>query len=84
LTYHLGGGHGGIRHYLEHLGPSQQYRWASLGEPVMDEELTQRVVEGVESAAHGQALTQLVEQRDAMLVALQRTPRTKNNGEGEP
>lgn len=84
LTYHLGGGRGGIHHYLEHLGPSQQYRWASLGEPVMDEALKQRVVEGVDAATHGQALEQLFAQRDARLVALQQAPRTGRNGEGAP
>lgn len=73
LTYHLGGGHGGIRHYLEHLGPSQQYRWTSLGEPVMDERLKQRVIAGVESATRGQAMDQLFEQRDRQLVAMQQT-----------
>jgi carnitine 3-dehydrogenase len=82
LTYHLGGGYGGIRHYLEHLGPSQQYRWASLGEPVMDEALKQRVVEGVESATQGQALERLFEHRDAMLVALQQVSLDETTGEG--
>ncbi|MFN3402182.1 MAG: 3-hydroxyacyl-CoA dehydrogenase NAD-binding domain-containing protein, partial [Ferrovibrio sp.] len=28
MTYHLGGGEGGYRHYLDHLGPSQEKRWA--------------------------------------------------------
>lgn len=74
LTYHLGGGRGGIRHYLDHLGPSQEYRWASLGEPVMDEAFKQHIVEGVDAAIRGQAIAPLVERRDAMLVALQRLP----------
>ncbi|WP_311946006.1 3-hydroxyacyl-CoA dehydrogenase NAD-binding domain-containing protein [Halomonas piscis] len=74
LTYHLGGGRGGIRHYLDHLGPSQEYRWASLGEPIMDEVFKQRIVEGVNAATRGQEVVPLVERRDAMLVALQRLP----------
>ena len=71
LTYHLGGGQGGIRHYLEHLGPSQQYRWSSLGEPVMDEALTAKVIEGVEQVTQGQALDELFTRRDMQLVAMQ-------------
>ena len=39
LTYHLGGGAGGITHYLEHLGPSQARRWASLGNPSFGPEM---------------------------------------------
>ena len=35
MTYHLGGGQGGIEHYLKHLGPSQERRWASLGNPTL-------------------------------------------------
>ena len=39
-SYHLGGGPGGIRHLLEHLGPGMARRWADLGQP----ELTPDVV----------------------------------------
>jgi carnitine 3-dehydrogenase len=73
LTYHLGGGQGGIQHYLEHLGPSQQYRWSSLGAPVMDETLKARVVDGVERATHGQSLAELFANRDARLLTLQQS-----------
>ncbi|MEQ5801642.1 3-hydroxyacyl-CoA dehydrogenase NAD-binding domain-containing protein [Halomonas sp. H10-9-1] len=78
LTYHLGGGKGGIRHYLEHLGPSQQYRWSSLGTPVMDETLKASVVTGVEQVTHGQSLAELFAQRDARLVSLQQAIEPEN------
>ena len=32
-SYHLGGGPGGIRHLLEHLGPGMARRWKDLGQP---------------------------------------------------
>ena len=35
MTYHLGGGEGGIAGYLAHLGPSQLRRWESLGKPAL-------------------------------------------------
>ncbi|MFT5987465.1 MAG: carnitine 3-dehydrogenase [Marinobacter psychrophilus] len=70
LTYHLGGGGGGIRHYLEHLGPSQQKRWASLGEPRMDQTLTEQIVAGVELATDGRSLEELGSYRDELLVAI--------------
>lgn len=41
LSYHLGGGPGGFRHFLEHLGPGMAARWKDLGAP----ELTPQVVE---------------------------------------
>lgn len=71
LTYHLGGGQGGIRHYLEHLGPSQEYRWASLGQPTMNDALYEQVIHGVEAATQGQSLPQLFSERDRQLTAIQ-------------
>lgn len=32
-SFHLGGGPGGIRHMLEHLGPGMENRWDDLGRP---------------------------------------------------
>jgi len=71
LTYHLGGGQGGIRHYLKHLGPSQEYRWASLGQPTMSDELYEQVIQGVELATHGHSLPDLFSERDRQLTAIQ-------------
>ena len=42
-SYHLGGGPGGIRSLLEHLGPGMVRRWKDLGQP----ELTPEVVEQI-------------------------------------
>lgn len=44
LLYHLGGGPGGIRHYLAHLGPSQVRRWADLRTPELTAEDRKSVV----------------------------------------
>jgi 3-hydroxyacyl-CoA dehydrogenase, C-terminal domain len=33
MNYHLGGGSGGLARYLEQLGPSQERRWETLGNP---------------------------------------------------
>jgi 3-hydroxyacyl-CoA dehydrogenase len=35
ITYHLGGGTGGTKAYLDHLGPSQERRWKDLGTPTL-------------------------------------------------
>ncbi|MFF2964058.1 hypothetical protein ACFVT1_35375 [Streptomyces sp. NPDC057963] len=36
-TFALGGGPGGLPHFLEHLGPSLQSLWDDLGTPTFDE-----------------------------------------------
>ncbi len=70
MTYHLGGGPGGIRHYLEHLGPSQEKRWASLGSPKLDTATKRKIAAGVDKEAAGRSIEQLAAERDAALLAL--------------
>lgn len=72
MTYHLGGGAGGIAGYLAHLGPSQVRRWQSLGTPSLDEEVQQRIIVGVAEEAAGRSIAELEERRDEGLLALLR------------
>lgn len=66
-TYHLAGGAGGIRHYLEHLGPSQVKRWASLGEPKLTPALAEQAAQGVEAMLAGRSVAEMEAERDAAL-----------------
>jgi carnitine 3-dehydrogenase len=68
MTYHLGGGAGGIEHYLSHLGPSQVRRWASLGNPTLTPEVQARIVQGVHEEAGGRSVAELEERRDRALL----------------
>lgn len=70
LLYHLGGGPGGIAHYLEHLGPSQERRWAELGAPSLTPELKTRIIDGVRDEAAGRSVEELETARDEALLAL--------------
>ena len=72
MTYHLGGGPGGIAHYLSHLGPSQVRRWASLGTPGLGPEVQERIVEGVADEAAGRSVADLERERDRFLLAMLR------------
>jgi len=69
MTYHLGGGEGGIRHYLDHLGPSQEKRWESLGNPRLSPEVKDAIVRGVDAEAAGRSIADLSAERDAALLA---------------
>lgn len=68
MTYHLGGGAGGYRHYLDHLGPSQEKRWAALGTPALTSEVKDQLVRGVEAEAAGRSIAELSAERDTMLI----------------
>lgn len=70
MTYHLGGGDGGIAGYLAHLGPSQVRRWQSLGEPSLDAEVQRRIVDGVAEEAAGRSIAELEARRDEGLLAV--------------
>lgn len=70
MTYHLGGGEGGIAGYLAHLGPSQVRRWQSLGNPSLDAEVQAKIVAGVAEEAGGRSIAELELRRDEGLLAL--------------
>jgi hypothetical protein len=72
LTYHMGGGAGGYRHYLTHLGPTQEARWAELGQSALTPKLIERLVAGVEDELAEMEPDTLTRRRDAALVALNR------------
>lgn len=70
MTYHLGGGEGGIAGYLAHLGPSQVRRWQSLGSPSLDADVQAKIVAGVAEEAAGRSIAELEARRDEGLLAL--------------
>lgn len=69
-TYHLGGGQGGFRHYMEHLGPTQAARWAELGDPDLNDQTRDRLIAEVDQMLDGQSDDTLRKRRDAGLVGL--------------
>ncbi len=77
LNYHLGGGAGGIEHYLAHLGPSQVARWRTLGTPELTAEVTARIVDGVRRMTAGRSVADLAAERDERLLRLAEILRRK-------
>ena len=70
MTYHLGGGAGGIAHYFDILGASQERRWAALGDPELTDEVKQKIIAGVEQEAAGRTIDELAAARDETLLNL--------------
>lgn len=70
LTYHLGGGQGGLRHFIEHLGPAFEQWWADLGEPELSAETIKTLCAGVEEETDGRTLASLAAERDQVLLAI--------------
>lgn len=72
LIYHLGGGPGGIGHFLEYLGPGHERRFADLGDVRLTEELKAKLVAGVREEAAGRSVAELAAERDEGLIAILR------------
>jgi carnitine 3-dehydrogenase len=70
LNLHLSGGHGGIAHMLEHLGPPMEEWWRDLGQVTLTPELVQKLAAGVDEELAGTDVAELIARRDAVLDAL--------------
>jgi len=72
LTLHLGGGRGGMEHFLEHLsGPFTRW-WEDLGHPTLTPELRAALIAGVEAEAAGRTIPELEQARDEQLLRMLR------------
>ncbi|MGX5182893.1 3-hydroxyacyl-CoA dehydrogenase family protein, partial [Streptomyces avermitilis] len=70
LLWHLGGGEGGIQHFMDTLMPRMVASWQELGTPEFTPELKEEIVGGVLQEAGGHSVDELAARRDAMLSAL--------------
>ena len=70
LLWHLGGGQGGIEHFMDTLMPRMAAGWPGLGNPEFTPELKQQIVKGVLEEADGKSIEELAAQRDEMLFGL--------------
>src|SRR5262245_47565693 len=72
LQWHLGGGQGGIKHFIDHLLPPMVQMWQILGTPNVTPELERRLAEGVVREAAGRSVEQLAERENETIVELLR------------
>ena len=70
LQWHLGGGPGGIHHYMEHLMPPLTALIGSLAAPDVTDELKQTVVDGVLHEVDKRTVDQLANQENEVLLGL--------------
>ena len=71
LLFHLGGGQGGIQHFMEHFtGPLSTW-WKDLGKITeFSPEVTQTIIKGVQEEAGPRSIEELECERDEMLLQL--------------
>jgi len=82
LQWHLGGGEGGIQHFMEHLMDPLTGMMKALGTPQITPELKQTVIEGVLREAGNRSVDQLAQEENAVLVGLLKLRATNGLGSG--
>jgi 3-hydroxyacyl-CoA dehydrogenase len=70
LQWHLGGGAGGIKHFMEHLMDPLAGMMKALGTPNITPELKQTVVEGALREAGGLSVEQLAQEENHVIIGL--------------
>jgi carnitine 3-dehydrogenase len=70
LQWHVGGGQGGIQHFMEHLMDPLAAMMKSLGTPDITPQLKQTVVDAVLKEAAGRSVEQLAREENAVLSGL--------------
>src|SRR6184192_4804379 len=70
LQWHLGGGAGGIKHFMDHLMDPLQGMMKALGTPNITPELKQKVVDGVMREAGDESVDQLAQDENRVLIGL--------------
>jgi 3-hydroxyacyl-CoA dehydrogenase len=71
LLFHLGGGVGGIQHFMDHLSGPVSTWWEDLGTITkFTPEIKQTIIDGVLEEAGGRSIEELERERDTMLLEL--------------
>jgi len=71
LLFHLGGGQGGIQHFMEHISGPLASWWKDLGTITeFSPEVKQKIIDGVMKEAGNRSIEELERERDNMLLEL--------------
>jgi 3-hydroxyacyl-CoA dehydrogenase len=81
LQWHLGGGAGGINHFMEQLMDPLAAMMKTLGNPEVTPELKQTIVDGVMREAAGRSVDELAQKENEVIIGLLRL---RANGASAP
>jgi carnitine 3-dehydrogenase len=70
MTFHLGGGEGGMTHMLDQFRPAFEAWWATMSTPDLSDETCRMIIDGVAAEARGRSIADLTADRDAVLLPL--------------
>ena len=70
LQWHVGGGAGGIKHFMEHLMDPLAGMMKALGDPAVTPELKRTISQGVLQEAGDRSVEQLAHEENEQLIGL--------------
>ncbi|MCK1712122.1 MULTISPECIES: 3-hydroxyacyl-CoA dehydrogenase NAD-binding domain-containing protein [unclassified Bradyrhizobium] len=82
-TFHLGGGSGGLAHFIDHLGPVFEDLWDDAKRPAMTSELKRELIDSTQKQMGGRSVDELTQLRNdrlksiLMIAALQFSPEAR-------
>ncbi len=82
LTYHVGGGPGGMRDFIKQFDPTLALPWTDLGFPKWNDALETRLIEGTDAQAAGRTVAQIEAKRNAILVDMMKLFKKHKIGAG--
>ena len=68
--FHLAGGPGGMRNFLEHFGPNIEDWWRDMRDVSLTPDVKATLIDGIEAEAAGRSVEMLAAERDARLLDL--------------
>jgi len=80
LQWHLGGGAGGIKHFMDHLMDPLVGMIKTLGTPDVTPELKQTIVDGVLREAGNRSVDELAQDENEVIIGLLRSRAQSENG----
>jgi 3-hydroxyacyl-CoA dehydrogenase len=72
LTFHMAGGDGGMKHFMDHIGPAIQGWMDDLGAPTLDAKTQKAIIDGVAEETAGRSMDDLRRWRDRKLIEILR------------
>ena len=84
LTFRLGGGAGGMRHFLRQFGPALQLPWTKLTDvPELTDDFVEKLARQSDAQAEGRSPEELERLRDQCIAAVMKSLQPPNFGAGE-
>jgi 3-hydroxyacyl-CoA dehydrogenase len=70
MLNHLGGGPGGIEHFLQQFAGPLKTSWGSLGSPELTPEVQKKLIDSVHEEVGSRSIEELAAERDELLIGL--------------